>query len=417
MRSTAWNKFAFGSWPFIWGGLAVGAAEAIHYLKYKQTINISYALANVASVLEEKIEMEPGLFSRNYSAGVSGVFLGIIAGGLLAALFEKQRQRVKYPARTLAFAFLGGVLSGFGAVLAEGDTLFHFIGGVAFMQSSSLFIAAFAIPFVFLALELMAVLGTAPSFQVNEGFGGGTSSDPQGNQTAGLAGSLGASLPGLAAVAILALIAVWQGGSDIVLVLLGILAGLGVARSGFGIEWSLLGPDALASSPRYLSQLGLTDGTIRELRRPSALQAWLIAVSLLSVTGLIAWLADGSPAGLAAQVTDGRGLHIGHVAGAPLLAMGSVFMIGCDFRSYARLGVGYLTAPTAIAGLLVGYIPGAIWGGTISGWTRSNMIAVSSWLPESLTRNSSVWMVLWLCFIAALLFVALMIHKAFAKNS
>lgn len=390
-------------WPFVWGGLAIGIAESVYYLWYRSPINVTFALAEAAAALEDRTGLGQTLYSRGYASGINGIFLGMVAGGLLAGLFAGARRRVRYPWRTLAVAFLGGALSGMGAVLAQGDTLYHFIGGVAMLRTSSLFMVAFAIPFVFLALELMALLGVARAFEVSPGL---NNTESRGDAVATAHGSSVINIQlilGVVAVAAIAAIALLVGISGPGLILLGIVVGLGVARSGYGVEWSLLVPDSLASSPRFLQQLGLTPATVRDLRHPSALKAMLIAVLLPSATAFVLWLLDGFPSTLAVEITDGRGLDIGHVAGAPLLAIGSVLMIGCEFRNYARTGLGYTTALASLAGLLVGYIPGALWGISINGWTQSNKIILSSWLPNFIAGGTTTWAIIWILFLLALL--------------
>ena len=43
--------------------------------------------------------------------------------------------------------------------------------------------------------------------------------------------------------------------------------------------------------------------------------------------------------------------------GAALQGFGSVAMIGCEIRTYMRLGLGYMTAVAAFPGFLLGYLP------------------------------------------------------------
>lgn len=43
--------------------------------------------------------------------------------------------------------------------------------------------------------------------------------------------------------------------------------------------------------------------------------------------------------------------------GAAFQGFGSVAMIGCEIRTYMRLGMGYMTAVAAFPGFLLGYLP------------------------------------------------------------
>jgi uncharacterized membrane protein YedE/YeeE len=45
------------------------------------------------------------------------------------------------------------------------------------------------------------------------------------------------------------------------------------------------------------------------------------------------------------------------VLGAAMQGFGSVAMIGCEIRTYMRLGLGYMTAVAAFPGFLLGYLP------------------------------------------------------------
>jgi hypothetical protein len=45
------------------------------------------------------------------------------------------------------------------------------------------------------------------------------------------------------------------------------------------------------------------------------------------------------------------------VLGALMQGFGSVAMIGCEIRTYMRLGLGYATAVAAFPGFLLGYLP------------------------------------------------------------
>jgi len=69
------------------------------------------------------------------------------------------------------------------------------------------------------------------------------------------------------------------------------------------------------------------------------------------------WLFSGWPVPDAAPKPADWGLHIGHLLAAPCLAIGSVFMIGCEIRSYGRVGLGYLTGIVGFIGFYLGYSP------------------------------------------------------------
>lgn len=393
-----------GRWPLLIGGLGIGVAEIIYYLWYQKPVNITFAPAGLIAALEERFIPQHLLYGRFFAPELNPVFVGLVAAAFVAALTQRRRHRVVYPLPVLAVSFLGGMLVGFGAVLAEGDTLYHLVGGVALMQVSSLFMAAFAIPFVFITLELMSVLGVAGFFRLDAG-----SAAPDGRVS-----RLVPELIGFAAAAILVAAAALAGTGGPAPIAVGAIVGVVIARSGLGVEWALLTPDCAASSPRFLTQLGLPETTVRTLRTVGALRGWLMAIFMFGTGGLVYWLVRGLPVDPGQAIADGGGLHIGHVAGAPLLAIGSVMMIGCEFRTYARLGLGYTSALAAFPGLLAGYLPAAAWGTSIRDWTHSNMIALTSWLPDYFP--SSMRLALWAIFLAVVL-AGLLLLSSRARNS
>lgn len=398
---------------FIVGGLAVGAAEAAYYLGEKSPLNISFALADAAAAVE-KSASAGHIFNDAFVPQVNPVFLGIVAGALLVSLATiRRRRRTLYPFRVLLLAFLGGFLAGLGTVLAQGDMLFHLVGGVALLQTSSLFMAVFSIPFVFLAVEVLTALGAAGFFRVNQQFetAGGSGNEariagdkPEGHHSSETKPKNGRAfmlLAGSLPLAILVLLALYTraGGFGLLPLGAGLIAGAGLAVSGFGVEWSLLVPDCAASSPDYLRKLGLSRGSAALLSGFEPVRAWLIAVAMLSLTALIVSISGGMSADAMRPLSAGAPFHLGQVAGAPLLAIGSVLMIGCDFRTYARLGMGYPTAAAALPGLLLGFLPGALWQGRLSSWMSSNVIAQSSWLPGLISPLQAVRLVIWLLFL------------------
>jgi hypothetical protein len=44
-----------------------------------------------------------------------------------------------------------------------------------------------------------------------------------------------------------------------------------------------------------------------------------------------------------------------------MLGIGSVMMLGCEIRTYARLGMAYLTGLAAFPGFLLGYLPYSLY--------------------------------------------------------
>jgi len=73
-----------------------------------------------------------------FAPGVGWQILGLILGGLIVALLEKEsRVWVKYSARVLWVAFFGGMLFSYGTRLAGGCTLTPLLGGMPLMSIHS----------------------------------------------------------------------------------------------------------------------------------------------------------------------------------------------------------------------------------------------------------------------------------------
>lgn len=397
-----------------WGGIAAGLAQAINYLSDREMVNLSAALASLVAWAEDSFTPGIGIFSKTFPARVNPFLAGIMAGAAMVGLMESWRRLlVNCRFRVLASSLAGGVLFGFGASLAGGDFFYHAVGGMALMQVSSLFVVALSIPFVFLSLEIMSVLNTSPMFlpdQQRSEAGFGKSSLYREGGLSGKNSDLGHShyiyslLAGLASALLLVSAIFQQEGARFANLFSGLFLGAVIAKTGFGIEWGLLVPDTVRIRPRYMDQLGIPRDSAELLRSAAPLRAWLAAVCIAGVAGLGYWLAKGAPyegpSGLSAT-----GLNIGHVAGAPLLAAGSMLMMGCDFRTYARAGLGYGTAVFALLGIILGNIPFVFWQDDISAWLQANIISSESWLPRLLPQSPVFQGGAWALFLAFLVLI------------
>lgn len=84
----------------------------------------------------------------------------------------------------------------------------------------------------------------------------------------------------------------------------------------------------------------------------------MIAILMLNITILITWIGFDWYIPIVVEAGEYRwGFHLGHLIGGPLLGIGSVFMIGCEIRTYTRTGMGYMTGLAALPGFFVGYLP------------------------------------------------------------
>jgi hypothetical protein len=62
--------------------------------------------------------------------------------------------------------------------------------------------------------------------------------------------------------------------------------------------------------------------------------------------------------------------------------MGAVLMIGCEVRTYARLGMGYCTALAALPGFYFGYLPYTLFQEKIDSAVIGNGLTDYITIPE-----------------------------------
>jgi hypothetical protein len=174
--------------------------------------------------------------------------------------------------------------------------------------------------------------------------------------------------------------------------LVGFLAGgflgFGIAKAGVGTECGLMAPEALFVSKAYYDKLHIPVVTRRMFQSLMPVAGVLSAVIVLNIAVLIGWLFFNRAIPTATPVPAGWGLHIGHLLAAPCLAIGSVFMIGCEIRSYGRIGLGYMTGMVGLIGFYLGYLPYVYFHKAIDGFiSRHTYIHATSW-PELIGGNN-----------------------------
>ena len=138
------------------------------------------------------------------------------------------------------------------------------------------------------------------------------------------------------------------------------------------------------------------------------LQGFMVAIVSFNLFILFSWLtghgriphASGGP----------QGLYWGHLLGGPLLATGAVLMIGCEVRTYARLGLGYTTALAALPGFYLGYLPYTFFKPEIDAAVFSHgltqYITVPQWAAGTLGGTEVAWSIVYSLLLIALLIFA-----------
>ena len=375
-------------WPFWVSGVFVGVAEIMNYVVMEKPIGLTTGLVEMTAAFEQRVAPNLDWWSRAYDPNVHWIIIGVVIGAWLVARAEgESRGWIKYPPRELILAFLGGFVFSFGTRLAHGCTTHHFLGGLPSMSTASLLYLTTILPAGFLTFYLMSKMKIGHVFKGQENR---TTSEH------GLKAGGKMALDGLACeaskgyrpnrdwlrIAILtfmfaffgnAIIGSFLYGTEdgiygwnyaisaigwtmaIWFLLIGIVAGIGMAKTGFGTECAFMTPEismGLEHKENFFETQWRIPGSTRVMfRSMSPFTAIFIEILLLWGAIMIGW-----------QFFDIK-LPLGMnptwvlLLGAACQGFGSVAMIGCEIRTYMRLGLGYMTAVAAFPGFLLGYLP------------------------------------------------------------
>ncbi len=327
--------------------------------------------------------------SGAFVPGIGWPIVGIMIGGWLVGRMEKEsRSWAYYGKRLLAVSFLGGILFSYGTRLAGGCTLNHLMGGVPLMNIHSLVTIIFMGLGGIAAFYLMAEWNLAGYFKHQETLEYVRQAD-KGEQATYRPGYS----PwknyfywiGLVFALLLVLVAFYGGFANpsymrhikdghiiafnksvahkgwlyvILTLTAGIIGGIGLGKSGFGTECALVAGevgDSMRRNDKKYRLWGVPKIT-RTLMRGylpfiGIAAHWVVMLGFV----LIAWIFFNVEPAFAGKVK--YSLTAGSIIGGFLLGMGAVFLIGCEIRSYMRLGIGYLNTLIGFIGFAVGYLP------------------------------------------------------------
>ncbi len=403
-------------WPFWLGGLFVGLAEIVFYYHYDMFIVVTTGFAQMFAVVEANF-FGIDWVARIYQPGVYWFVIFAVLGARLVIIGEKEsRAWVKYDGQMLGMAFLGGLLFSFGTRLAAGCTTHHFLGGIPSMSIASWVVLITGIPFAFLAFKIMTILGKGGYLRHQETLSMSINhaqtehnSNPgyvRGYQplrdpvhlllTAflllflglpvyfGITGNIGGSLDAIGWAEL-----AW-------LAVPGLLLGIGIAKTGFGTECSVMAPESIVTPKRFYRNNNVPDCTYKMFRGMLPLQGFMVAIVVFNLFILYSWIwGDGSIPNASGE----EGLYLGHILGGPLLAMGAIFMIGCEVRTYARLGMGYTTALAALPGFYLGYLPYVFYKDQIDtvifGEGFTQYITFAEWATDTIGWSEEGWAVMY----------------------
>ncbi len=400
-------------WPFWISGIFVGVAEIMNYIVLGKPIGLTTGLVEMTAAFEQTVAPGIDWWSRAYDPNVHWIIIGVVVGAWLVARAEREsRGWIKYPARELLLSFVGGFVFSFGTRLAHGCTTHHFLGGLPSMSTASLLYLTTILPAGFLTFYLMSKMRIGYVFKGQEN----RATSEYGCQSGGKM-----SLDGLACeasrnynprrdwlrVSVLVLMFAffmnaiagsfiygtedglfgWNyaissigWGLAIWLLLIGMIAGIGMAKTGFGTECAFMTPEismGLEHQENFFEKKWLIPGSTRVMfRSMSPFTAIFIEILLLWGAIMIGW-----------QFFDIK-LPLGMnpswilLLGAACQGFGSVAMIGCEIRTYMRLGLGYMTAVAAFPGFLLGYLPYTLYVDYWEDLARETTISKVKHVPD-----------------------------------
>ncbi len=435
-------------WPFWLGGLLVGLAEIVFYFHTDMFIVVTTGLAQMFAVTEEHL-FGIDWVARVYEPGIHWTIIAALLGARLVAVTEREsRGWVKYNWKMLALAFIGGLLFSFGTRLAAGCTTHHFMGGIPAMSIASWVVLLSGIPFAFLAFLIAMKAGLGGYFKHQETLS--TARENQGNPVNPQPGYDPSYKPwhsltrwvlnGFLILTIFVMplwfgLTGWISGSVnhigwtevLWMAIPGLLLGFGIAKTGFGTECSVMAPEATFTEEAFYLKGGVPQATYRMFRGMLPLQGFMVSVVVFNLFIMLWWLTGQ---GTIPNASGHAGLYWGHILGGPLLAMGAVFMIGCEVRTYARLGLGYSTALVALPGFYIGYLPYTLFQDQIDpivfGEGLTTFITIPEWASFTLGGSEVAWAVgysllligiLVMSFQAARNFLGLRLREILASNT
>ncbi len=384
--------------------------------------------------------------------GMGWIIFGMMIGGWLVARSEKEsRTWVKYSKGMLLTSFIGGIIFSYGTRLAGGCTLNHLLGGVPMMSIHSLVAIVFMTMGGLSAFFLMGVMGLGGNFKHQntmtytlKAYQAGDSSECQNYDPGHKPAKSILFWMGLVFMLLFFGVAVYGAifepeffksiakGKEIafnkgishkgwayalITLLSGIVAGFGMAKSGFGTECALVSAEAgmmIKKNEPMFAKMGIPRITRVLFKGLLPLQgvmaAWVITLGAV----IFFWGFLGYKHGFSGSVK--YQLTAGVPIGGFLLGAGAVLLVGCEIRSYMRLGLGYLNTWVGFMGFAIGYLPFALFYKEHKAFLSNNIWYEKYYWPQMITESHNgqvaIAIVFWLILVAALVWVIKLGAKA-----
>ena len=388
--------------------------------------------------------------------GIGWIIFGMLLGGVLVAIFEKDlRIWVKYTPKMLLTSFVGGMIFSYGTRLAGGCTLNHLLGGVPMMSIHSLIAIVFMSIGGLTSFLLMGKLNLAENFKhqntksyskaafLRSDTGEYVNYDPDYKPLRRIAFWIG-----LGFIVLFFGITVYGGlfnpeflqhlkdgglapfnksiADDgfwyVALTLIaGVIAGFGMAKSGFGTECALVSAEAgsmIKKDEAKFAKMGLPRITRTLFKGLLPLQgvvaAWIITLAAIILFWGFLGYGHGFTGSVKYQLTAGVPI------GGFLLGFGAVLLIGCEIRSYMRLGLGYLNTWIGFIGFAVGYLPFTLFYDEHKAFLANTAIGgenPSYYWPQMFTDSHNVQVAIAIAFWFALVGLLVYLIRKGAANT
>jgi hypothetical protein len=416
----SFKKLITNQWSYVYAGILFAIAQIIYMIGiwlYKSStgqtpklmhISVTTDLGRMFRSLEVFINNIFGFYSELYgnygidaqgniipeggvfTPGIGWPIVGMIVGGYLVTRMEKEyRGWAYYSKKALIVSFIGGAFFSYGTRLAGGCTLTHLMGGIPFMGIRSFGSVIFMAIGGALGFMFMEKMGLANYFKHQETLAYVKNADKGEQATykpwynwkknpvfwaaasftvifliAALYGAISGAewmqhLTGDGKLKAFGKSIADRNGLFVFMTLLaGIVAGIALSKSGYGTECSLVSletsEDMTKNDDKYANK-GVPKITRTLMRSYAPMIGVVTTWVLMLVFMLIAWGFFGVSPALGNGVK--AGLTAGNFLGGLSLGFGAVTLIGCEIRSYMRIGMGYLNTLVGFIGFALGYLP------------------------------------------------------------
>jgi len=382
-------------WPWWTAGLLTGLAETINYAYKHKFIGVTSGMARMYAAIESTITGKSLIATKpDYQPEIQWIIIGALLAAYAFAMLEGEfRSWVKYPKAMLATTAIGAFLFAWGTRVAGGCTLHHLLGGWPAFNLKSLVVMAVATVATLIGFLILKKLRVTPYFKSQDtlwyveyakkrGTSDGLTLDENYNPRKDLL-RLALYAFWIFFAVVIAYNAVF--GNDYavqmgwaetleetkiyktmlttghlesiaILLVIGALLGIAVAKTGIGTECALINPEfanMLAKDeekaarfwkvPFHLRTTFLSLGPAQALALHMVIAgaAFLVGFAFFDIMEKHHWFA--SVHGFDPKVMRNIPNLPLDMFGGFLLGLGTIFMLGCEFRNYARTGLLYIT--------------------------------------------------------------------------